>query len=200
MTQVTIEGDRLCADSLCVRDPELVRFVAEHEDADRPALVERALRVGLIALANAGVTVNVDAVQREFAALLERMDRSNEAASEALTMAATGAVKVAIRPERVDVFPYGTDGSNRVPGMVERLVFLGSTTQVSAGSFAGSPPSSSTRSGATARSGGSAPCSAPTSTAMGRSSPNSSTRRARAARSTGFATRCVRGSSASPSG
>ena len=85
MTQVTIEGDRLCADSLCVRDPELVRFVAEHEDADRPALVERALRVGLIALANAGVTVNVDAVQREFAALLERMDRSNEAASEALT-------------------------------------------------------------------------------------------------------------------
>jgi spermidine/putrescine transport system ATP-binding protein len=43
---------------------------------------------------------------------------------------ATGSVKVAIRPERISVFPYGTDGPNRVPGMVERLVFLGSTTQV----------------------------------------------------------------------
>ena len=42
----------------------------------------------------------------------------------------SGAVKVAIRPERVEVFPYGADGENRVPGMVERLVFLGSTTQV----------------------------------------------------------------------
>ena len=43
---------------------------------------------------------------------------------------ATGAVKLAIRPERVDVNPYATDGANRVPGMVERLVFLGSTTHV----------------------------------------------------------------------
>jgi spermidine/putrescine transport system ATP-binding protein len=43
---------------------------------------------------------------------------------------ATGAVKVAIRPERVDLSPYGTDGSNRIAGMVERLVFLGSTTQI----------------------------------------------------------------------
>src|SRR5690242_2247615 len=83
-SRITVEGDRLCAHSVCVRDPELVRFVAEREEADRPALVERALRVGLIALANAGATVNVDAVRREFAALLERMDRSNEAACEVL--------------------------------------------------------------------------------------------------------------------
>jgi hypothetical protein len=82
--RITIDGDRLCADSLCVRDPELVRFVADHDQVDQPALVERALRVGLIALANAGVTVNVDAVRREFGALLDRMDRSNEAASEVL--------------------------------------------------------------------------------------------------------------------
>jgi ABC-type Fe3+/spermidine/putrescine transport system ATPase subunit len=43
---------------------------------------------------------------------------------------ATGAVKLAIRPERLHVDPYETSGDNRVPGMVERLVFLGSTTQV----------------------------------------------------------------------
>jgi spermidine/putrescine transport system ATP-binding protein len=42
----------------------------------------------------------------------------------------TGAVKLAIRPERVVIEPYGTTGPNRVPGMVERLVFLGSSTQV----------------------------------------------------------------------
>src|ERR1700733_13971078 len=43
---------------------------------------------------------------------------------------ATGAVKLAIRPERVNVEPYDTSGANRVPGMVERLVFLGSITHV----------------------------------------------------------------------
>jgi spermidine/putrescine transport system ATP-binding protein len=43
---------------------------------------------------------------------------------------ATGAVKLAIRPERIHVEPYETRGANRVPGMVERLVFLGSTTHV----------------------------------------------------------------------
>jgi spermidine/putrescine transport system ATP-binding protein len=43
---------------------------------------------------------------------------------------ASGAVKLAIRPERINVEPYETGGANHVPGMVERLVFLGSTTNV----------------------------------------------------------------------
>jgi spermidine/putrescine transport system ATP-binding protein len=43
---------------------------------------------------------------------------------------ATGAVKVAIRPERVHLHPYESGGVNRLPGMVERLVFLGSTTHI----------------------------------------------------------------------
>jgi spermidine/putrescine transport system ATP-binding protein len=42
----------------------------------------------------------------------------------------TGAAHVAIRPERVRIEPHGTGGPNRVPGMVERLVFLGAATQV----------------------------------------------------------------------
>jgi spermidine/putrescine transport system ATP-binding protein len=50
--------------------------------------------------------------------------------AEAGQLDATGAVKVAIRPERVHLHAYETQGANRVPGMVERLVFLGSTTQV----------------------------------------------------------------------
>jgi spermidine/putrescine transport system ATP-binding protein len=43
---------------------------------------------------------------------------------------ATGGVKVAIRPERVHLHPYESAGVNRLPGMVERLVFLGSTTHI----------------------------------------------------------------------
>jgi spermidine/putrescine transport system ATP-binding protein len=59
--------------------------------------------------------------------------------AEAGQLDATGAVKLAIRPERVQVHPYEDGGANRVPGMVERLVFLGSTTQVFLRLATGSP-------------------------------------------------------------
>jgi spermidine/putrescine transport system ATP-binding protein len=43
---------------------------------------------------------------------------------------ASGEVRVVIRPERVRLEPYGTGGGNRVPGMVERLVYQGPATQL----------------------------------------------------------------------
>jgi spermidine/putrescine transport system ATP-binding protein len=43
---------------------------------------------------------------------------------------ATGPVKLVVRPERVSLEPHGASGENRVPGMVERLVYSGPTTQV----------------------------------------------------------------------
>jgi spermidine/putrescine transport system ATP-binding protein len=43
---------------------------------------------------------------------------------------ASGEVRVVIRPERVRLEPYGTGGPNRVPGMVERLVYQGPATQL----------------------------------------------------------------------
>jgi spermidine/putrescine transport system ATP-binding protein len=43
---------------------------------------------------------------------------------------ATGEVKCVVRPERVRVEERGSGGPNRIPGMVERTVFLGSTVQV----------------------------------------------------------------------
>jgi spermidine/putrescine transport system ATP-binding protein len=43
---------------------------------------------------------------------------------------ALGDVKISIRPERVDLQPSGTTGSNRIPGMVERIVYVGSMMQV----------------------------------------------------------------------
>ena len=41
-----------------------------------------------------------------------------------------GASKVTIRPERVDLQATGTTGENRIPGMVERVVYVGSILQV----------------------------------------------------------------------
>jgi spermidine/putrescine transport system ATP-binding protein len=43
---------------------------------------------------------------------------------------ATGDVRLVIRPERVRVEDRGTDRPNRLPGMVERSVFVGPTVQV----------------------------------------------------------------------
>jgi spermidine/putrescine transport system ATP-binding protein len=43
---------------------------------------------------------------------------------------ASGEVRVVIRPERVRLEPYGSPGENRLPGMVERLIYQGSTTQL----------------------------------------------------------------------
>ena len=43
---------------------------------------------------------------------------------------AVGDVKISIRPERVDLQPSGATGPNRIPGMVERIVYVGSMMQV----------------------------------------------------------------------
>ena len=44
--------------------------------------------------------------------------------------ATTGDTRIVIRPERVRLEPYGAAGPNRVPGMVERLVYQGPSTQL----------------------------------------------------------------------
>ncbi len=41
-----------------------------------------------------------------------------------------GPAKAVLRPERIRLLPFDDQGPNRVPGMVERIVYLGSTTQV----------------------------------------------------------------------
>jgi spermidine/putrescine transport system ATP-binding protein len=50
-----------------------------------------------------------------------------------------GHAHAVIRPERVRIEAYGSAGDNRVPAMVERLVFLGSATQVMLRLGAGMP-------------------------------------------------------------
>jgi spermidine/putrescine transport system ATP-binding protein len=46
------------------------------------------------------------------------------------TMPGTGAAKIVIRPERARIVEYGATGENHLPGMIDRLVYLGPTTQV----------------------------------------------------------------------
>jgi spermidine/putrescine transport system ATP-binding protein len=43
---------------------------------------------------------------------------------------ARGAIRVVIRPERVRLEDHGTSGDNRMPGMVERVLYVGSIIQV----------------------------------------------------------------------
>jgi spermidine/putrescine transport system ATP-binding protein len=42
----------------------------------------------------------------------------------------SGTLRAVIRPERVVVDPGGTAGPNRLPGMIERVVFVGSTSDI----------------------------------------------------------------------
>jgi hypothetical protein len=84
---VRIEGDNIAVTGLSLYDAELATYVGEHPEEDRPAVIERGLKVGLIALRNAGVTLNVDFVAREFERLMHRTDESHDKAAFALNTA-----------------------------------------------------------------------------------------------------------------
>jgi len=45
-------------------------------------------------------------------------------------LAARGQIRLVIRPERVHLEDHGSSGENRIPGMVERVLYVGSTIQV----------------------------------------------------------------------
>jgi hypothetical protein len=107
-SRVQVLGDRIVVDRLVLHDPSLAASLAERPADDRPALVERALRIGLIALQDAGVSVNVDVVRAEFERVLRQTEQVNERAAVALeeTLRANFA-----------------DGDGRLPRTLER--FLG---------------------------------------------------------------------------
>ena len=65
-------------------DRALAAFVEQRAPDDRAELIERALRIGLHALQDAGTSIDVDLVRREFDALLERNASANERAAHEL--------------------------------------------------------------------------------------------------------------------
>lgn len=107
-TDVRVDGDRITVERLVIRDPALAAAVGERPPEERPAFVERALRIGLLALQDAGVTVNVDVVRTEFEKLLHQSEQVNARAAEALDQALRANF---------------ADGDGRLPRTLER--FLG---------------------------------------------------------------------------
>jgi len=83
-TSVEIDGATIVIDRLRVEDRALAAFVEGRAIGDRPALAERALRIGLHALQDAGTSLDVDFVRREFDVLLERSATVNERAAKEL--------------------------------------------------------------------------------------------------------------------
>jgi hypothetical protein len=81
---VRIVDDRIVVERLTVSDPALASYLRERPADDRSLIVERALRIGLLALQDAGVTVNVDVVRAEFAKLARQNEQTNERAALAL--------------------------------------------------------------------------------------------------------------------
>jgi hypothetical protein len=83
-TRVRLEGDRIVVERMVVHDRALAAFMASRPAPDRVDLVERALRIGLLALQDAGVTVNVDVVRAEFEKLVRHAESVNDKAALAL--------------------------------------------------------------------------------------------------------------------
>jgi hypothetical protein len=83
-TRISVERDRVLVERLVLVDTSLAAFVAQRPAEERAGLVERALKIGLTALMDAGVTVNVDAVRAEFATLLRQTEDANAKAAAAL--------------------------------------------------------------------------------------------------------------------
>ena len=83
-TRVAVTGQAITVERLVLSDPTLAAFLAEASEADRPALAERALRIGLLAICNANATVNVDVVKAEFGRLVADMSAKQAEAAQAL--------------------------------------------------------------------------------------------------------------------
>src|SRR3954469_6778150 len=119
-TRIRIDGDRILVERLIVTDRALAGFLTERPADDRADLIERALRIGLLALQDAGVTVNVDVVRGEFEKLVRQAEQVNERAATALeqTLRTNFADGDGRLPRTLEKF-LGDRGALR--GMVEEL-------------------------------------------------------------------------------
>jgi hypothetical protein len=81
---VSVEDEVIIVDHLRLSDRSLAAFVEQRAPDDRADLIERALRIGLHALQDAGTTVDVEMVRREFDALLKQNVSANERAAHEL--------------------------------------------------------------------------------------------------------------------
>jgi ribosomal 50S subunit-associated protein YjgA (DUF615 family) len=83
-TEIRVDGERIVIERLVLRDPTLAAVLAQREPIDRPAVVERALKVGLLAIQDVAVSMDVDMVRDEFDKLVQASEQSQQRATEAL--------------------------------------------------------------------------------------------------------------------
>ena len=81
---VHVEGETVFVDRLRVTDRSLAAFVEQRTEDERGELAERALRIGLLAIQDAGTSLDVEFVRREFDGLLARNETANQRAADAL--------------------------------------------------------------------------------------------------------------------
>jgi hypothetical protein len=81
---VDVEGDVIVVEDLRVEDRSLAAFVESRPESDRVEMADRALRIGLHALQDAGTSLDVEFVRREFDALVEQNSAANDAAAKEL--------------------------------------------------------------------------------------------------------------------
>ena len=81
---VDVAGDRITVERLTLIDAAVAGFLEERSEPERVAVAERAFRIGLSALQDAGQRANVDLMRREFESLLGQMSAANEQAAVAL--------------------------------------------------------------------------------------------------------------------
>jgi hypothetical protein len=120
LPSVRVAADTVVVDHLVISDAALAGWLQERDEDDQIAIAERALRIGLLALQDAGLTVNVDVVRGEFEKLLQRTEQANERAATALehTLRANFADGDGRLPRTLERF-LGDRGALR--GMVEEL-------------------------------------------------------------------------------
>jgi hypothetical protein len=105
---VRIAGDRILVERVVLADGALAAALAQRDEADRVAVVERALRIGLLALQDAATSMDTDVVRREFEKLVAQTNEANAQAARAVE----------------DVLRANfADGEGRLPRTLER--FLG---------------------------------------------------------------------------
>lgn len=76
--------DRITVDHLVISDAGLAAWLADQPADDHAILIDRAIRIGLLAIQSVGVTLNVDAVRAEFERLADGQRAMTERAAEAL--------------------------------------------------------------------------------------------------------------------
>jgi hypothetical protein len=113
--EIRVDADRIVIERFVLRDPALAAVLAQREPADRPAVVERALKVGLLAIQDVAVSMDVDMVRDEFDKLVRSNEQANVRAAEAL--------------DQVLRSNFG-DGDGRLPRTLEK--FLGDRGQLRA--------------------------------------------------------------------